>query len=435
MISCNYPSKGRTFLAGKNLLGLLLFLAPFLSSSQTSLRSQQSEKDFVKSNFQFAGAQLKKTLAETENGPKSFPRTTDRNGKLLGSSMEDWTTGFFPGSLWMTADFNKDTTLESAAIAWTEKLEPLKFYTKNHDLGFMMYCSFGNAYRLTNNKAYKEVLIQSAKSLCTRYNPAVGCIKSWNTFRSWHGNATYNFPVIIDNMMNLELLFFASKETGDTMYRHIAVSHALHTMQNQIRSDYSSYHVVCYDSLSSKVVARETAQGYADNSTWSRGQAWGIYGFTMCYRETKDKRFLKTAAGMADWYINNKNLPTDKISYWDFNAGEPGYTPGINSKALKTQTNPILRDASAAAITASALLELSRYVNDKKTGEYRNIALQIIHTLSGPDYKAAPGTNGGFLLKHCVGSIPHGAEVDEPLVYADYYYLEALKRYHDWYLK
>ncbi len=411
----------------------ILAVAAAICITQTSFRSQQSEKDFVKSNFEYAGVQLKKMLAETGNGSRSFPRTTDKNGKLAGTSMYDWTPGFFPGSLWMTADFNKDQALERSAVEWTEKLEPLKFYTQNHDLGFMMYCSFGNAYQRTHKKAYRDVLIQSAKSLCTRYNPAVGCIKSWNAFRSWHGNTTYHFPVIIDNMMNLELLFFASKETGDTMYRHIAISHALNTMKNQIRSDYSSYHVVCYDSLSPKVVGRETAQGYADNSTWSRGQSWGIYGFTMCYRETKDKRFLKTAVGMADWYINNKNLPADKVPYWDFNVGQPGYTPGVNSRALKMQTVP--RDASAAAVTASALLELARYVEAHKANEYRSVALQIIHALSGPDYKATPGTNGGFLLKHCVGSIPHGSEVDAPLVYADYYYLEALKRYQDWYLK
>jgi len=220
------------------------------------------------------------------------------------------------------------------------------------------------------------------------------------------------------------------------MYRHIAITHALNTMKYQIRKDYSSYHVVCYDTTTpQKILGRETAQGYADNSTWSRGQAWGIYGFTMCYRETKDKRFLQTAIGMADWYINQKNLPADKVPYWDFNAGEKGYTPGINSKALKMQTAPILRDASAAAITASALLELSRYTDAQKASRYRKEALQMLGSLASPVYKADPGTNGGFLLKHCVGSIPHGAEVDAPLVYADYYFLEALKRYNDWHLK
>ena len=411
----------------------VLTIAIAVCITLASFKSQQSEKDFVKENFKFAELQLKNMLADAAKESQSFPRTTDKNGKLLGTSMYDWTPGFFPGSLWMTAEFNKDQSMQESAVEWTEKLEPLQFYTGNHDLGFMMYCSYGNAYRLTHKKAYKDILIQSAKSLCSRYNPAVGCIKSWNSFRSWHGNATYGFPVIIDNMMNLELLFFASKETGDTLYKHIAISHALHTMKNQIRDDHSSFHVVCYDTLTGKVLARETAQGYADNSTWSRGQSWGIYGFTMCYRETKDKRFLQTARGMADWYVHHKNLPADKVPYWDFNVGEQGYTPGVNSKALKVQTVP--RDAAAGAVTASALLELSRYVDAKRADQYRSVALQIIHSLSGPAYKAEPGTNGGFLLEHCVGSIPHGSEIDVPLVYADYYYLEALKRYRDWYLK
>jgi hypothetical protein len=183
-----------------------------------------------------------------------------------------------------------------------------------------MYCSYGNAYRLTGNNAYRDILIQSAKSLCTRFNKTAGSIKSWNKFVSWHGNKTYDFPVIIDNMMNLELLFFASKQTGDPVYKEIAIKHAETAMKNQIREDYSSFHVVCYDTLTGKVLGRETAQGYADNSTWSRGQAWGIYGFTMVYRETKDPRFLKTAMGMADWYLNSKTLPKDKVPYWDFNT-------------------------------------------------------------------------------------------------------------------
>jgi chondroitin AC lyase len=280
---------------------------------------------------------------------------------------------------------------------------------------------------MTGNEKYKAVLVESARSLCTRYNPGAGCIKSWNVFRSWHGNKTYYFPVIIDNMMNLELLFFASKVTSDTSFRHIAVTHALNTLKNQIRPDYSSYHVVCYDSTTGQVVGRETAQGYADNSTWSRGQAWGIYGFTMCYRETGDKRFLQTAKGMADFFIHHKNLPADKIPYWDFNAGETGYTPGVKSNARNISIK--YRDASAAAITASALLELSQYLG-KKGKEYRETAIQMLHSLASPAYRAQLGSNGDFMLMQSVGSIPHNSEINVPLVYADYYFLEALQRYN-----
>ncbi|HJT74929.1 MAG TPA: glycoside hydrolase family 88 protein, partial [Chitinophaga sp.] len=278
------------------------------------------EKDFISSNAGFAQQQLKHMLKDTESrNSLDFPRTIDKEGKMITTSMYDWTPGFFAGTLWYAYEQTQDPALQQAAVKWTEKLEPLKDFTQHHDLGFMMYCSYGNAYRLTGNKAYRDILIQGARSLSTRFNPVTRSIKSWNAFKSWHGQQLYNYPVIIDNLMNLELLFFASKETGDTSFRHIAVSHAETAMHNQIRPDYSSYHVVCYDTTNGKVLARETAQGYADNSTWSRGQAWGIYGFTMIYRETKDPRFLKTATGMADWFLDNGNLPEDKVPYWDFN--------------------------------------------------------------------------------------------------------------------
>lgn len=365
-------------------------------------------------------------LNEAGKNKLAFPRTINKNGKLVTTTMYDWTPGFFPGSLWYAYEYSKNAELKTAAVQWTERLEPLKTFTQHHDLGFMMYCSYGNAYRLTGNATYKNILVQSARSLSSRFNPVTGCIKSWNVFKSWHGSKTYNFPVIIDNMMNLELLFFASKATGDTSFRHIAVSHAENTMINQIRSDYSSYHVVCYDTITGKVAGRETAQGYADNSTWSRGQAWAIYGFTMVYRETGDPRFLKTAEGLADFFIHHKNLPADKIPYWDFNAQQQGYTPGVRSNAKNINT--LYRDASAAAIVASALMELSTYTAAKRKA-YRNFAVQMLHSLSSPAYKAPVGKNGNFLLMQSVGSIPHNNEINVPLVYADYYFLEALLRY------
>ena len=393
-----------------------------------AFNTDRKESGFVNSNFSFMQQQLKFMLKETETRNKlAFPRTTDASGKMTTTSMYDWTPGFFPGSLWYAFEHTKDKALQQQAIAWTEKLEPLKDFTKHHDLGFMVYCSYGNAYRLTGNKAYRDILIQSARSLSTRFSPVTGSIKSWNAFKSWHGNRTYHYPVIIDNLMNLELLFFASRETGDTSFRHIAVTHAENAMKNQIRKDYSSYHVVCYDSTTGKVEGRETAQGYADNSTWARGQAWGIYGFTMIYRETKDPRFLKTAEGMADWFLDNKNLPADKIPYWDFNVQEKGYTPGVNSNAPKVTTK--YRDASAAAITASALFELSTFAKGKEA-KYRNAAIRILHSLASPAYRAPAGSNGNFVLMHSVGSIPHNNEIDVPLVYADYYFAEALRRYN-----
>jgi len=404
-----------------------LFLTVLFCFLVLAFRADKTESTFIRDNFLYAEKQLQNMLEATQNTNNAFPRTTSKSGKLINTNMYDWTPGFFPGNLWYTYEYTKDGALKAAARQWTEKLEPLKNFTQHHDLGFMMFCSYGNAYRLTGNTNYKDILVQSARSLSTRFNAVTGTIKSWNAFKSWHGNKTYYFPVIIDNMMNLELLFFATKQTGDTSFRHIAVTHALNTMKNQVRKDYSSFHVVCYDTITGKVVGRETAQGYADNSTWSRGQAWGIYGFTMTYRETKDKRFLETAENMADWFINHKNLPADQIPYWDFNANERGYTPGINSNARKMTTKP--RDASAAAITASALLELSTYAG-KKGEKYKQTAIRILHSLASPAYRAHPGENGNFLLKHSVGSIAHGNEIDVPLVYADYYFIEALLRYN-----
>ena len=403
---------------------ILLTILPSLLFAKSNLIKDSL---FISENFKNAQKHLNKMLQVADVKALQYPRTINKNGVLVTTDMYDWTPGFFPGLLWNTYEFNQDDKLQAEAIKWTQSLEPLKNFEEHHDLGFMMYCSYGNAYRFTKNKLYKDILVQSARSLSTRYNATTGSIKSWNTFNSWHGNKKYSFPVIIDNMMNLELLFFASAVTGDTSFKHIALTHALNTMKNQIRSDYSSYHVVCYDTLTGKVEGTETAQGLADNSTWARGQAWGIYGFTMVYRESKDKRFLKTAQGMADYFINHPNLPADKVPYWDFNLLEKGYIPGVNSNANNVMD--LFRDASAASITASALLELSLY-SGVKGKKYYDFAIQILHSLASANYMAAPGTNANFILKHSVGSIPHNGEIDVPLIYADYYFLEALNRYN-----
>ncbi|HEX6431620.1 MAG TPA: glycoside hydrolase family 88 protein [Niastella sp.] len=386
----------------------------------------RSESGFIADNFSFADSQLKKMLTVADKYDSLFPRTIDKEGRLKLTNKYEWTSGFFPGALWYAYEGTGDAALKSNAILWTEKLESLQYFTEHHDLGFMLYCSYGNAYRLTGNEQYKQVLVNAARSLSTRFSPKTGSIKSWNGFGSWDGKGKYYYPVIIDNMMNLELLFFASKVTGDPSFRNIAITHAQNVIKNQLRPDYSCYHVVCYDSLTGKVLSKETAQGYANNSTWARGQSWGIYGFTMTYRETKDKRFLLTARKMADYYLDNKSLPADKVAYWDFNANAPGYYPSVRSHAKETPVN--YRDASAAAITASALFELSTWLGT--AGEkYKAAAIDILHALSAPAYRASAGENGDFLLKHCVGSIAHGTEIDVPLVYADYYFLEALNRY------
>ncbi|HEY5507028.1 MAG TPA: glucuronyl hydrolase [Paludibacter sp.] len=357
----------------------------------------------------------------------NYPRTLNKKGDLVSTKLDNWTEGFFPGCLWYIYDNNQQAAWKQMALKWTLPMEKLQYLTSHHDIGFLMYCSYGNAYRLTKDEKYKKILVQSATSLCTRFNEKTGCIKSWNYYQSWDGKNKLNYPVIIDNMMNLELLYFASEVTGDKHFAEIATKHAETTAKNHFRPDYSSYHVVNYDPTTGKVLFRGTSQGFADNSTWSRGQAWGIYGYTMVYRFTKRKVFLDLAKHLADYWLKNKNLPEDGIPYWDFNAGQKGF---VAAQWATKNPAPVIqpRDASAAAITCSALFELSTYLkNDKK---YYNAAVKILKSLSSADYLAEPGTNGNFLLKHCTGNLPLGSEIDVPLIYADYYYLEAMHRYN-----
>lgn len=386
--------------------------------------SEVEKADVVKSGFTRAELQLSSQL-ETLPETTDYPRTIDKDGKLKVTHKNDWTEGFYPGCLWYVYEYTGKENWKEAALKWTEALEPLKKLTNHHDIGFLMYCSFGNAYRLTGNEVYKDILIESARSLCTRFSEKTGSIKSWNYRKAWNGKDEWFYPVIIDNMMNLELLYFASKMTGDSVYAQVANRHAETTARNQFREDYSNYHVVNYDEETGEVLNQATCQGFSDNSAWARGQAWAIYGYTMAYRESQRHDFLEMAVHTANFWLNHPNLPEDGIPYWDFNAGQEGYVPDWNYDPQKFKAIP--RDASAAAIAASAFLELADYVTDGE--KYRSAAKHILTSLTSPTYLAEPGTNCNFILKHCVGSIPHGEEIDVPLIYADYYYLEALLRY------
>lgn len=391
------------------------------------ITAQTTEKQFIKENMDFAKRQTELMLQQPA-GKNPMPHSLRKDGTVSRGSIYLWTAGFFPGTLWYLSEYSGDKAMSDSARVWTDKMEPVKTFTDNHDIGFMMYCPFGNAYRLNPTEADKEILIQSAKSLCTRFSTVTGTIKSWNAWRSWNSSdQVFNYPVIIDNMMNLELLFFASNASGDDTYRKVAISHAEKTMKNQIRKDGSSYHITMYDPETGKFIKGETSQGYSDNSTWARGQGWAIYGFTMVYRETKDKRFLNTAMKAADFYINHPNLPSDKVAWWDFNAYQNGYTPGYRSNAGKIATN--YRDVSAAALVASALLELSTYTKGAKSKKYFDTAVKILHSLGSPVYRAKLGENGNFILMHSTGAIPQNSEIDVPLTYADYYFVEALLRY------
>ncbi|MFD1771648.1 glycoside hydrolase family 88 protein [Sphingobacterium suaedae] len=379
---------------------------------------------------QFAAAEKQYDYLATEAAKTGlFPRTTDKTGKLVGTDEWDWTGGFFPGSLWYIYNQTHNEQTKNTAIRWTEALEAAKDLDQHHDIGFVMYCSYGNAIKFLADSQkvayYKNILVHSANTALKRYDPNVGLIKSWNKKKSWDGKTTWKYPVIIDNMMNLEMLCYVSDLTGDPKYRQVAISHADKTMENHFREDYSTYHVVDYDSTG-QAIHQQTNQGFADNSTWSRGQAWAIYGFTMMYRETKKEGYLKTAQEAAKFYMNHATLPADKIPYWDFNAEQKRYTPDVDFSSRKLGYIP--RDASAAAIAASALVELSTLTEGPESQTYLDFAKATLESLSSSEYFADQGTNGGFLLKHNVGSFPHDSEVDRPLTYADYYYLEGLTR-------
>lgn len=407
--------------------GLLLAFALALSVSASAFLWMTPKSDLIKKDFTVAEKQYAQML-RTQTDLTSFPRTTNKDGSVKGTDVWDWTGGFFPGALWYIYEYTRKPEWKEAAVKWTEALEQGQFLTQHHDVGFVMYCSYGNAVRFEKDpkklEKYRKILIQSAESALTRFNPKVGLIKSWDAKASWDKKTTWQYPVIIDNMMNLEMLCYVSELTGNPKYKEVAISHALKTMKNHFRADYSTYHVVDY-AENGKVLHQQTNQGFSDNSTWSRGQGWAVYGFTMMYRETKDKRFLEAAQKAADFYISHANLPEDKIPYWDFNVNQKGYTPDWDYAARKQSHIP--RDASAGALTASGLLELSTFAKDGS--KYFKSAEQMLKSLSGSEYLAKPGTNSGFILKHCVGSFPHNSEIDVPLIYADYYFLEALVRY------
>jgi uncharacterized protein YyaL (SSP411 family) len=389
-------------------LFLLLILSTGISNAQKqiALKPKAHLLKIIDKSLQQSSEQyhlLMKQLA-----PDRFPVTFYADKKQLATSgPEPWVAGFYPGTLLYLYEATGDTALYHEALKKLKWLEKEQYNKTTHDLGFMMYCSFGNADRIASNQEYKNILVNSGKSLSTRFNKQVGCTRSW-------GSGASEFMVIIDNMMNLELLFAATRITGDSSYYKIAISHANTTMKNHFRPDYSSYHLVIYNPETGAVMQKKTVQGAADESAWARGQAWGLYGYTMMYRETKDPKYLQQANHIAHFILNNPNLPKDKIPYWDYDA------PGIPNTA---------RDASAGAITCSALIELAGYSAPKEARKYLATAGTMLRSLSSPAYQATVGENEGFILKHGTGNFPKNSDIDVPLIYADYYYIEAMLRY------
>lgn len=354
------------------------------------------------------------TLAELHSGSDSIDYTMMPRNVAPGAHKwecrptcaEEWCSGFWPGVLWYDYESSKDTTVLAEADKFTRSVKKVvDDPVFDHDLGFLVYCSYGNGFRLTHNEDYRQVILNAADSLATLFNPKVGTILSWpREVEKYGGHNT-----IMDNMINLEMLFWAAKNGGNPYLHDIAVKHAETTMKHHFRDDYTSYHVAVYDSITGDFIRGCTHQGYADNSMWARGQAWAIYGFTVVYRETKDPRFLKFAQNVTDVYL--ARLPEDKVPYWDFDDPTIPNAP---------------RDASAACVVASALLELGDYVGGEKGESYKNEAKDMIASVSSDKYKSGD-QNNSFLL-HSTGHHPAGSEIDYSIIYADYYYIEALNR-------
>lgn len=358
----------------------------------------------------YSKTQSFKTLSSIPADTPNIPRNIkDSIANWRYVTYKDWTSGFWPGQLWYAYEGTKDEKLKQEAERFTSQLLPLSQEPAfDHDLGFQVFNSYGHAYRLTGNEEYKKVVLRTADTLATLYNPQVGTILSWP--RSVPNMEWPQHNTIIDNMINLELLFWASKNGGTKGLYDIAVKHAETTMENHFRKDYTSYHAVVYDKDTGKRIKQVTHQGYADETMWARGQSWAIYGYTMVYRETKDEKFLDFAQKVTDVYL--ERLPEDLIPYWDFDA------PGIPNEP---------RDASAAAVTASALLELATFVKDKtKAKHYRKVAEQMIESLSSANYQSRDKNSA--LITHVTGHKPNGTEIDTSINYGDYYYIEALVR-------
>jgi len=368
----------------------------------------------VNKALDYCAKQTQRTLTElkTDSGIDytMMPRNImadEQHWNCRKATKEEWCAGFWPGVLWYDYEYTKDKQVLEEAKNFTHSLKFLSHIPAyDHDLGFLVFCSYGNGYRLTKNPAYKQVILDTADTLATLFNPIVGTILSWPREvepRNWPHNT------IMDNMINLEMLFWAAKNGGNPYLYDIAVSHADKTMKCQFRPDYTSYHVAVYDTITGNLIKGVTHQGYADSTMWARGQAWAIYGYTVVYRETKDPKYLDFVQKVTDVYLDR--LPEDKVPYWDFDD------PSIPDAP---------RDASAGAVVASALLELSTCLPNGTGKRYKDAAIEMLTSLSSDSYQS--GESKPSFLLHSVGHWPNHSEIDASIIYADYYYIEALLR-------
>ena len=378
----------------------------------------------VDKQLQYCHKQVKRALAELQQKDVSFDYTMEPRNILKGDKQkgwncrkatpEEWCDGFWPGILWMDYQNTQDEAVRKAAEGYTESLKGIAYRPcYDHDIGFLMFCSYGKGYEVNHSQEYKNVILASADSLATLFNPIVGTILSWPREvkpRNWPHNT------IMDNMMNLDMMFWAARNGGNKLLYDLAVTHAKTTMQNHFRPDGSCYHVAVYDTISGNLIKGVTHQGYADNSMWARGQSWAIYGYTMVYRYTRNRMFLDFAQKVTDIYIKRlKETSDDLIPLWDMD--DPRGTKGAP------------KDVSAACVVADALLELQQYVGGEKGEEYKQFAIQSLAQLSTDKYQS--GKKNVAFLMHSTGHHPAGSEIDASIIYADYYYLEALNRAQD----
>ncbi len=399
--------KRKTILKAAVFGGMIFLVAGVAMAAYRPALNTGEELAYCDSKVKRALGELKDADGEIDYSmiPRNIPKDSAR-WALRPSCPEEWCSGFYPGLLWYDYENSGDREVLRHAKGYTD--EVAKIVDKplfDHDLGFLIYCSLGNGYRLTGDEGYRQKLLAAADSLSQLYNPAVGTILAWpRNIDMFGGHNT-----IMDTMMNLELLFWAAKNGGNPYLHDIAVKHAETTMKHHFRPDYSCYHVAVYNQTTGKFIRGCTHQGYSDASMWARGQSWAIYGYTVVYRETRDKRFLDFARKVTDIYL--KRLPEDMVPYWDFDDPRIPEAP---------------RDASAACVVASALLELSGYVDAETSARYLEASKRMLKSLASDRYKSN-AANSSF-LNHSTGHHPAGSEIDASIVYADYYYVEALTR-------
>ena len=390
--------------------GLLVVATVLAASAAFSASAQADPLDaLVANDLQYAAQQLQAATSVTPVARYPY-KTPSPSGAWQTSDAAWWTSGFFPGSLWLMYQATGDAVWRTEAAARQAGIASQQNNTSTHDLGFMLFTTFGNGYRLTGDTAYRDIVLQAARSLATRYSATVGATRSWD---NGAGDPSYAFKVIVDNMMNLNLLFWGAQNGGDGGWTGMAVNHALTTRRTHVRADGSTFQLVTFNATDGSVISRGTVQGYRNDSTWARGQAWAVHGFTQAYAYTSDARMLDTARSAADYFVGN--LPADSVPYYDFQA------PATDRP----------RDSSAAAIGASGLLWLARIESDGcRAQTYLDAAKRILTSLSAPPYLSQGTPGAASILLHGTAQHQQG-DVDSGLIYGDYYFLEALLRYRD----